>query len=230
MSILNKKDSIKIIIRAIFTYILLFGIIFGSAGHFDYWQGCFLFGNYILIGVIAFILFKDKKELIQERMNPGKGMKWWDKIFFVFFLSFTIATFIIGSLDSGRFSWTLIFPIWINIIGFIIFNLSNATMFLSMLVNPFFSSVVRIQDDRGQTVIKTGPYKFVRHPGYTSGILGIFAIACCLGSIYALIPAGFASITLVIRTYLEDKTLKNELKNYLEYTKEVKYRLFPLFW
>lgn len=221
---------IKILIRSIFAYSLLLVMILGSAGRLDYWQGWALFGNHVLLGIINIILLKDKQELIKERMKPGKGMKWWDKIFFAFLIPLSVVIFVVGALDSGRFGWTVGFPVWLYVFGFIALNLSNVLVLWSMLANPFFSSVVRIQDDRGQRVIKTGPYGFVRHPGYTAIILGIFAVPVCFGSVYALIPAGVLTIAFIIRTYLEDKTLQKELDGYLDYTKEVKYRLFPLIW
>jgi protein-S-isoprenylcysteine O-methyltransferase Ste14 len=99
-----------------------------------------------------------------------------------------------------------------------------------MYINKFFSSVVRIQKDRGHKVIQDGPYKYVRHPGY----VGIFflapAVPLILGSIWGLIPSGLFIIAIIIRTYLEDKTLHKELEGYKEYAKKVKYRLIPGIW
>jgi protein-S-isoprenylcysteine O-methyltransferase Ste14 len=97
-------------------------------------------------------------------------------------------------------------------------------------INRFFSSVVRIQKERGQEVIQDGPYRFVRHPGYVGGILLALGNALVLGSLWALIPAGIMSLLLVIRTYLEDITLQRELPGYTDYTRKVKYRLLPWIW
>lgn len=96
--------------------------------------------------------------------------------------------------------------------------------------NRFFSSVVRIQTDRGQTVCKDGPYRFVRHPGYVGGLLFGMATPLALGSFWALIPAAVGAMLLIVRTYLEDRTLQEELPGYLEYTKEVRHRLLPRIW
>ena len=89
---------------------------------------------------------------------------------------------------------------------------------------------MRIQHDRGHEVIQTGPYKYVRHPGYIGGILMAISTALVLGSLWALIPAGIVAILLIIRTYLEDITLQKELPGYAEYAKNVRYRLLPLVW
>jgi protein-S-isoprenylcysteine O-methyltransferase Ste14 len=97
-------------------------------------------------------------------------------------------------------------------------------------VNKFFEVTVRIQTDRGQKVIDTGPYAIVRHPGYVGGILFCVGTALCLGSVWALIPAGLASFLLVLRTRWEDQTLQAELPGYQEYTERVRYRLLPGVW
>jgi len=89
---------------------------------------------------------------------------------------------------------------------------------------------VRIQSDRGQTVCKDGPYRFVRHPGYVGGILFGLASPLVLGSFWALIPALAGAMLLVVRTYLEDRTLKEELRGYNEYAREVRHRLIPHIW
>jgi protein-S-isoprenylcysteine O-methyltransferase Ste14 len=79
-------------------------------------------------------------------------------------------------------------------------------------------------------VITTGPYRYVRHPGYVSGIFGMVAIPLIIGSVYGLIPVGVMILLLIVRTSLEDRTLRNELEGYTEYAQRVKYRLLPGVW
>ncbi|WP_428633738.1 methyltransferase family protein, partial [Sedimenticola sp.] len=93
--------------------------------------------------------------------------------------------------------------------------------------NAFFSSVVRIQVDRGHVVCDSGPYRFVRHPGYTGSILPLFGTVLALSSVWTVIPAVVASIITVIRTALEDRTLQDELPGYRDYVRRVRFRLFP---
>ena len=97
-------------------------------------------------------------------------------------------------------------------------------------LNRFFSTTVRLQCDRGQYVIRSGPYRIVRHPGYVGGILLGISMALVLGSLWALIPAGGVLILLIIRTYLEDITLQKELQRYTDYAQKVRYRLVPGIW
>ena len=93
--------------------------------------------------------------------------------------------------------------------------------------NRFFSSVVRIQTDRGHVVCDTGPYRIMRHPGYAGNILPLLGIVLALGSLWTIIPAVVALVIAIVRTALEDQTLQEELPGYREYAQRVRYRLLP---
>ena len=109
------------------------------------------------------------------------------------------------------------FPAWLIVIGFILISLGYAFAVWALAENRFFSSVVRIQTDRGHVVCDSGPYRFVRHPGYAGNILPLFGIVLALASVWTLIPAPVALIITVIRTVLEDQTLQEELPGYRDY-------------
>jgi len=100
----------------------------------------------------------------------------------------------------------------------------------SMLSNKYFSTMVRIQTERGHEVAVSGPYRYIRHPGYVGFILMVLATPISLGTLYALSMSGITAILFIIRTSLEDKTLKNELAGYLDYANKVKYKLIPFIW
>ena len=89
---------------------------------------------------------------------------------------------------------------------------------------------MRIQKDRSHSVVSSGPYRYVRHPGYVGGMLSILGVPLLLGSFWALIPTIISISLLVVRTALEDRTLKEELEGYERYLTEVKYRLVPGVW
>jgi protein-S-isoprenylcysteine O-methyltransferase Ste14 len=115
--------------------------------------------------------------------------------------------------------------------GSVIIYLIGQTIFLwARYTNNYFSSVVRIQTDRGHTVCKEGPYRFVRHPGYVGGFLFTITIGLMLGSWWASIPQVFAALMLVWRTAREDKTLQVELPGYAQYATETRFRLVPGIW
>jgi protein-S-isoprenylcysteine O-methyltransferase Ste14 len=97
----------------------------------------------------------------------------------------------------------------------------------ALIENRFFSSVVRIQADRGHVVCDSGPYRMVRHPGYAGSIPPLVGMVLALSSMWTLIPAAVALIIAVIRTALEDRTLQDELPGYRDYAGRVRYRLIP---
>ncbi len=220
----------KLFIKGIIKLAVFFVLIFVAAGRLDYWQSWILSGVILVHTIVAFFLFAGTPDLAMERIKPGPGTKWWDKIFWVFFAIFSLATIFVSALDAGRFYWSKSLPGIVYLPAYLVYILSTAISLWAMHVNRFFSSVVRIQEDRGQVVISSGPYQFVRHPGYVGGTLMFLALPLILGSLTGLIPAVISVIILVIRTYLEDLMLQKELPGYQEYAKKVKFRLVPGVW
>ena len=141
-------------------------------------------------------------------------------------LSVSFAMVIVAGLDH-RVGWSPALPLWLIAPGFILIALGYAFAAWALAENRFFSSVVRIQVDRGHVVCDTGPYGFVRHPGYAGNLLALPGIVLALSSMWALIPAAVALIIAVIRTALEDRTLQEELPGYRDYAQRVRYRLIP---
>jgi protein-S-isoprenylcysteine O-methyltransferase Ste14 len=219
--------KIRAILRVIISIGLMFVILFGSAGRWDYWHGWIFFLLHIYVTMFAWLIIPS--ELLQERTKPGPGTKEWDYIFFIFFSLLYITPYVAAS-DGGQYHWTGDFPLWVNVLAFIIIFLGYSLTILSVWRNRFFSMTVRIQEDRGHYVIDKGPYAFIRHPGYAGTILSYFGIPFALNSLWALIPAGLLAIVFIIRTYMEDVTLQKELPGYTDYAARVKYRLIPRIW
>lgn len=215
---------------AVVEIVIITAAILLIAGRTDYWQGWVFGAVTLILIIITLLIFRDKMDLARERISPGPGMKWWDKIFWAFYLPAFLLVPIIAPLDAGRFFWSPDLPLIIYIISYIIYISSIAIYTWGMYINKWFSSVVRIQKDRAQKVVQEGPYKYMRHPGYLGGILMALSMALILGSLWALIPAGVVVIALLIRTFHEDRTLKNELEGYKEYAKKVPYRIIPGIW
>ncbi|MEN6384223.1 MAG: isoprenylcysteine carboxylmethyltransferase family protein [Phycisphaerales bacterium] len=227
----KKTISYKALMARIILNIMLISIlIFLSAGTLNYWQGWLVVGFYLVFTVITSKKFIKRKELVQERIKPGPGIKWWDKIIFRIFVPLTTITMFFSALDCGRFYFSPELPIFVYVISFISMVASYCFITWAMFTNNFFSSRVRIQSDRGQYVVQRGPYKYVRHPGYLGVVFWMPSTAITLGSLWGLIPAGLAVFTIIIRTYLEDKTLQKELPGYSEYAQKVRYRLIPMIW
>jgi protein-S-isoprenylcysteine O-methyltransferase Ste14 len=185
------------------------------------------------IGIVAFnawLLLPKNPELIAERARIKENVKGWDKV--LASLASVIGPIImllIAGLD-GRFGWSPSLPLTIQFIALVLLVVGYGIVSWAMASNKFFSSMVRIQTDRGHTVATAGPYQYVRHPGYVGMIIFSLTTPVLLGSLWGLIPAGFTVGMFVIRTALEDKTLQNELNGYKEYTQRVRYRLMPGIW
>jgi len=167
--------------------------------------------------------------LTAERQSAEsiQNAKAWDKVLApLMAVSIGYPMGIVAGLDH-RYHWTPEFPLWLIVTGFTLISLGYAFAAWAVAENRFFSAVVRIQTDRGHVVCDSGPYRFVRHPGYSGNILALLGIVLALGSVWTLIPAAVASIIGVIRTQLEDRTLQEELPGYRDYARRVRYRLFP---
>jgi protein-S-isoprenylcysteine O-methyltransferase Ste14 len=167
--------------------------------------------------------------LTAERQNIDniQTVKAWDKVLApLMALSISLPPVVVAGLDH-RFGWSPAFPLWLNLLGFFLIAFGYAFAVWALVENRFFSSVVRIQTDRGHVVCDSGPYRIVRHPGYAGSILPLLGIVLALSSLWTLIPAAVALLIAVIRTALEDRALQEDLPGYKEYARRVRYRLFP---
>ena len=135
----------------------------------------------------------------------------------------------LATFDAGRMGWSSM-PRTFVILGYALLGTGIALSTWAQAVNPFFEPGVRVQRERGQQVISKGPYATVRHPGYASALMIFAGLALSLASWWALIPAAWASLILIVRTKWEDDLLKTELEGYSEYEKRTRYRLFPGLW
>jgi protein-S-isoprenylcysteine O-methyltransferase Ste14 len=220
----------KRLVQISFLILLQAVALFASAWRWDWWNAWAYLGLYLaFLAFNAFILLGKHKELVEERSQVGKGAKGWDKVIGGISAFGGLLILILAGLDE-RFGWGGSLPFWVQLAGFVLLGLSYPLFTWAMVSNKFFSTIVRIQTERGHTVQTGGPYRFVRHPGYASLLFTYIAIPIALGSLWACIPMGLLVINLLLRTALEDRTLQNELEGYQEYAGRVKYRLIPGIW
>ena len=167
-------------------------------------------------------------DLLRERLRPG-GKK--PPLSLRVFSLVLFVHWIVAGLDRGRFHWSDDVPHWLQGICLLTVAAGYGLALWAMRVNRFFSSVIRIQTDRGQRVVTTGPYAFVRHPGYAAGILIIAASGLALGSwLAAALVVIFSLPFLLYRAIMEDRILQVELAGYSDYAARVRWRLVPGIW
>ncbi len=226
----QEKIGIKLVLKSFLLFLVFIVVTFVSAGRLDYWQGWVFNGLNILFILITYGVLQDRKDLIKERLKPGAGMKQWDRIYYAISTPLFFVMFILSILDATRFFWKPTVPFLVVVLGIILYCLGQIIVLWAKTANRFFSSVVRIQTDRKQEVCTTGPYRFIRHPGYLGGIIFTIGTPLMLGSFWGFIPVLPTIIIVFARTYLEDITLKQELPGYDDYTRNVRYRIIPLLW
>lgn len=211
-------------------YLLIPLVLFLCGGDLGWWQG-WLYALLIVAAGVGGRVWAERRHpgLMAERQNVEtvQNAKAWDKVLApLMAVSLVFPMVIVAGLDH-RYGWSPEFPLWALGVGFLLIAFGYAFASWALAENRFFSSMVRIQTERGHTVCDTGPYRYVRHPGYAGNIPPLFGIVLALSSVWALVPAAVALIITVIRTVLEDRTLQEELPGYRDYARRVRYRLIP---
>jgi protein-S-isoprenylcysteine O-methyltransferase Ste14 len=204
-------------------------LLFAPAGTLHWPRGWWFGGTFLAATLIAIsVLWRVNPEIFAARSRIQPGTKTRDYVYIAIVMGGFILILPVAAIDF-RFGWTQM-PDWVVWFGYLLFVLSFAGQVWPQAVNRHFEPGVRIQQDRAQTVIDTGPYAIVRHPGYISGSLLAISIALCLGAQWALAPAIVVVIGLISRTLFEERVLTTELSGYREYTQRVKYRWVPGVW
>ncbi|MCW4039591.1 MAG: isoprenylcysteine carboxylmethyltransferase family protein [Candidatus Bathyarchaeota archaeon] len=223
---------IRSIALALLLTIIQLSVFFLSAGHFQIPRAWLYFGITCVYFVLSnIIVYQSSPDLVAQRLTRRRvGSKRWDDVLMrVNNLILLIVVPMITGFDVGRFLWSnLSIDFLVSGVGLYLF--SSVLVVWAMVVNPFFESTVRIQTERAHTVITKGPYRWVRHPGYVGAILWAISIPLIFGSVVACVPVGLYVGLTGFRTFLEDRTLMEELCGYSEYAVHVRYRLFPFIW
>lgn len=226
---ISKTLFFRIISRLLF-FILNVVLIFISAGRIDYWQGWVFSAIYMVLMIISTIILLHNMDLFKERLKPGPNVKPWDKLFISLYIPLTTLIMIVSSMDAGRQLWTREFPIYAYIIGYLFLITGLTIILIAINANNFFSSMVRIQTDRGHIVIQDGLYQYIRHPGYVGMIFAFIGMPLVFGSLWGLLVSFCMLAIIIVRTYFEDKILQKELEGYTNYCQKTKYRLVPGVW
>jgi protein-S-isoprenylcysteine O-methyltransferase Ste14 len=233
MSPETRREIIKWIVQAAVGWVGYGLILFLSAGTIAWvWGWMLLIVLALFLAAHPIILIPINPDLLVEREKGlrDKGVKSWNR--WIAALAggvFPMASWIVAGLNY-RFGWTEPLPLAIHLGGLLMMALGFALFLWAMASNAFFAEGVRIQTERGHTVATNGPYRYVRHPGYSGAMLAMVASPLLLGSLWALIPASISAALYVVRTSLEDRLLRAELPGYEEFVQRTRYRLVPGIW
>src|SRR5512138_989665 len=224
-------DLKALVVQSLVLLISLAAALFLPAGTFAWlsgWIYLVLFFGFFL-GTNAW-LFRHNPALLQERMRLSRpDQQGWDKLLFPLLLVLPFAWLVFISLDAVRFHWSPV-AFWLQGIGMVILLGSFYLFFLTFRENSYLSTVVRVQEERGHTVITTGPYHYVRHPMYAGFLLFMTGTPLLLGSWYGVFLGLAFMLVIARRAVLEERTLREQLHGYADYMTKVKYRLIPYLW
>jgi len=225
--------NLKLLVAQIASLILAFSApMFLAAGTLNWvagWAFLILFFGFV-IG-LTWWLYKNNPALLTERMTGSyrADQKTQDVVLIAVIGVLFFAWLIFMPLDAVRFQWSHM-PGWLQVVGAVILIVSFYMFFATFKENSYLSPAIRVQDERGQKVISTGPYHFVRHPMYAAFLLLVVGTPLLLGSWYGLLFGLVLVLGVARRAVLEEQTLKDELQGYDAYMKQVRYRFVPYVW
>jgi len=221
----------RLILQTFVWFGVMGGVLFLSAGTLN-WPSAWVYLA-VMIGfslTLGVSLARRDPGLMNERLSPPiqKDQAAADKVLLSILLFAIFAWLGLMGLDF-RYGWSAV-PSWLLAIGGVILLVGIWICHLTMLENSFAAPVVKIQGERGQHVITTGPYSYVRHPMYAGAILYFAGTALLLGSWWGLASVLLFIVLLAIRTFIEEQALRTGLQGYDDYAANVRYRLIPLVW
>lgn len=223
---------VNLIVQTLVWFSLMAAIIFGAAGTIYYAGGWLYLGEMIVISII-FGLYGARVDpgLLRERLRPPiqKDQPLADKLILIPLLLLLLGSMGFMAADAERWHWSTV-PFSVQWAGCVLLLGAFMFMYWVMRMNSFAAPVVKIQKERGQTVITTGPYSIVRHPLYLGALFYVAATSLILGSWWGLATVSLLASGFAIRIGVEEKALREGLQGYTDYTRRVRWRLIPFIW
>jgi protein-S-isoprenylcysteine O-methyltransferase Ste14 len=230
----DKQEAIspRAIIQALFFVVIISFLPLLISRRWNWWEAWVYAGITILgFAISRALAARRHPDLLAERARHMRheNVQSWDRLLAPLVgLGFGLLLLVAG-LDA-LLGWSPPFGAPIKVVSLLLILAGYALGSYALIENRYFSGVVRIQTDRNHRVVSTGPYRWVRHPGYAGGLLAYLATPVFLDSVWAFVPTVLLTVALVIRTALEDRTLQEQLPGYREYAGRVRYRLLPGVW
>lgn len=232
---MNNRQKIlspRVILQMLVFVVVIPGLPLLISQRWGWWEAW----AYVIICVLGFavsrwLAARRHPDLLAERARSMQleGAKTWDKVLAPLVGLGGAFVPLMAGVDV-RFGWSPTFSLPVKILALGLFLASYTLSAYALIENRFFSGVVRLQTERGHQVVSSGPYRWVRHPGYAGALVTYLATPLFLDSRWAFLPAVFFAIVLIVRTHLEDQALQAELPGYAEYARRVPYRLLPGVW
>jgi protein-S-isoprenylcysteine O-methyltransferase Ste14 len=220
----------RIVSRLLLVLGILAALLFIPAGRWDWLQAWFFilsFGAFLFLYAL-WGMYKDPEQL-RERSQVAQNVKSWDKKIITVYSALLPTVFIVAGFDAGRFRWSEV-SIGVQVLAWIGLFTGVVLIFWTVTTNTYLSRLARIQEERRQVVITSGPYRYVRHPMYLGILILFLCLGPALGSWFALIPSLAIDTLFIVRTAKEDQMLREELAGYKDYAQRVRYRLIPGVW
>jgi protein-S-isoprenylcysteine O-methyltransferase Ste14 len=227
-----RREIVKWIVQAALGWVGYGVLLLLAAGRLDWiwgWAQLLIIGAFLAAHPL--LLIPIDPELLAERETGlrDEGVKAWDRWIAGLGAGMLLPLWVVAGLDV-RFDWTGGMPFALHLVGLLLNVLGYGLFLWAMVSNAYFAEGVRIQEERGHTVATSGPYRYLRHPGYAGAIVAGLATPFLLGSLWGLIPAVLSAALYIVRTSLEDKTLRQELPGYADYARQTRHRLLPGVW
>jgi protein-S-isoprenylcysteine O-methyltransferase Ste14 len=230
MSAVNTRILIMGVVLPLVFVLVLGLLLFIAAGTVFWFYGwIFLILLYSFVIALLMWMLRYVPELLEERTEWHSDQPTWGKVSAILAYPVIGIWLIAMPLDAVRFHWSQM-PTWLHLVGAIVLLSSFYLTYLTYRENPYLSSAVRIQEERGQTVVSTGPYRYVRHPLYTSALLFFLGSALLLGSWIGILLGLLVVGMLARRAVQEERVLQKGLKGYDAYMAQVRWRLIPHVW
>lgn len=227
------KQTIRAVAGFLLYLLLAPGLLFVAAGTIV-WPVAWIYIAMLLaatLGSRVMVLVRNPETLRERaRFTSAEGTPAWDRLLVLIVgLVGPMVTMLVAGLDH-RWGWSPPVPVVVQGLAGLVVAGGYGLSVWAMVQNAYFSAVARIQEDRGQEVVTSGPYRIVRHPSYAGTLLATLALPVMLEALWALVPAMGMGAALVVRTALEDRMLRDDLQGYQDYAKRTRYRLIPGVW